>query len=95
MKQGTDKLRVLGYEQLASIASSTAPSSVPAGTVAFAMQCSGQAVRWRADGGTPTASVGMRLLVTEPPQIFPFSPHSLRVIQESATGVVNLTYFGE
>lgn len=93
-KEGIQRLRVLGFQQVTSIAAATA-LTVPAGAIAFLIQATGAAVRWRADATAPTAAIGQRLGATEAPQFYPFAPHGVQVIQEAPTGVVNVTYFSE
>lgn len=94
MKEGIQRLRVLGFQQVTGIAASTA-LTVPVGCVGFLIQATGAAVRWRADGTAPTVAIGQRLGATDAPQLYMFPPHNVRVIEEAATGVVNVTYFTE
>ena len=93
MREGHTPFTVIGDQQVTSIVSAV-PLTVPAGCVAALIQAEGQACRWR-KGADPTAAVGQRLLVTEQPTFLPFAPHDVRVIQESATGKVNVVYFGQ
>lgn len=94
MRQGFSSLKPIGFQQLATISSATA-LTVPNGCVAAMIQAEGQPCRIRFDNVAPTAAVGLRLLITENPLTVPFPPHGAQVIQEGATGKVNVVYFGE
>lgn len=89
---------VLGFEQLTGISAAKALQSKPAGTRQIWMQAEGQHVRYRCDGSNPEAGVGMRLLkdVNDPTVLNAVgtSLADLKFIEESATGKVNVTYFG-
>ena len=94
MQNGSLKLRVIGFEQVTSLAAAAA-LTVPKGCVAFSMQATAQAVRWRADGTNPTASVGMRVPAAGAIETHFFPPNACRFIQETASAVLNVTYYGE
>lgn len=69
MQNGYRSERCLGYAQFAAGAINTAvllstiTGGIPAGTSFARIQCTAQAVRWRADGTAPTAAVGQPLAI--------------------------------
>lgn len=81
----------LGYQQITSMASSTA-LTVPAGATLAVIVPEGQAVRWRDDGTAPTASVGMPIAVG-----FTLSYDgdlkNIRFIQQTSGGILNVSYY--
>lgn len=81
----------LGYQQLASLGSSTA-LTVPTGAVEAFIICETQSVRWRDDGVAPTASVGMPLPVNT---ALPYTGNlaAFRVIQTTASATCNVAYY--
>lgn len=91
-----------GYRKCSSLSSAKALSDasftdgtntgIPAGARLVFIQALGQAVRWRDDGGTPTASEGMRLAEDE--SFFYDGPLAkLKIIEESASASVMVTYY--
>lgn len=87
-----DKYARCGYEQVTNL-SSAVGLTVPAAAMAALIQAQGAVVRWRDDGTDPTASVGMRLL-QDFDMWYTGDLSSIRFIQESASGVLNLSYYG-
>jgi hypothetical protein len=84
----------LGYQQITSLA--TAQSlAVPAGTKLIMITPSGAAVRWRADGTAPTATVGYPLSAgVELRFTGTFaSMQALQFIQQSASATLDIAYF--
>jgi len=86
-----EERKPLGYEQLASIATSTAVNA-PAGTRMAVITCTGQAVRWRDDGTAPTAAVGMPMAVNAV-LVYTGNVHALRFIETAVTGIVDISYY--
>jgi len=82
------------YQQMTSLGSATAPT-IPAGCRFALFQAETQAVRYRVDGVDPTASVGMRLLTTDPPRAISIEEGLLAIkfIAETGSPKVNITYF--
>lgn len=81
----------LGYQQLTSLAGSTA-LTVPAGAVEAFIVCETQTVRWRDDGVAPTASVGMPLPVNAAlPYVGKLS--AFRLIETTASATCNVSYY--
>ena len=83
----------LGYQQMTSLSSATAPT-VPAGTAYMVVQCETQAVRWRDDGSSPTASVGMRLVPGDVMTWDGDKSTQLKFIEELASAKLNISYYG-
>lgn len=82
----------LGYQQLTSLASAAA-LTVPTGARWALLQAEDADVRWRDDGSSPTASVGM-LLKNGASLVYDGSLSALRLIQVSASAKVNVAYYG-
>lgn len=87
-----------GYGQLTGLTSAKglpaigSPAAIPPDATCAVIVASGQAVRWRDDGTAPTASVGMHLAVgTE--FIYTGNLSAIQFIQETATAVVDVTYY--
>ena len=92
---GTQAARVLGYQQVAAggADASFAPT-IPDGTEYMEVVATAQAIRWRADGTTPTASVGMPVPVATPVIFFFQSLPQLRLIAQVAGAALDITYYG-
>lgn len=85
--------RILSYQQITAPAVATG-LIIPAGTSFAEVQVSVQAVRFRADGTAPTASVGMPIAVGDL-RTFPIANLSaLQFIEQAAGAVLNVTYYG-
>lgn len=89
----------IGYEQITSLATPTAlnaPSTDANGLScrpSFAMITSeGAAVRWRDDGGLPTASLGMPLAAGVTLQ-YDGDIARIRFIQQTAGAKLNVSYY--
>lgn len=84
-------LRPLGYQQLTSLAASTA-LTVPAGTAVIQFRPAAQAIRFRDDGVAPTASVGFPVPVGE---VFTYegSFSQLRLIEQAASATVDVLFY--
>jgi hypothetical protein len=82
----------LGYQQITSLSSATG-LTLPAGTGKALIQCQTQAVRWRDDGTSPSATVGMRLV---PGDVLEYDAGQLAVIkfiEEVSGAVLNCSYY--
>lgn len=85
-------MRCLGYQQITDLSSAVA-LTVPTGATHADIQAEAQPVRWRMDGTNPTDSVGTRLLADQ--SIWAVGELArLRFIEESASAVLNVHYFG-
>jgi len=88
-----------GYQQITNLTASvglTIPARTPDGLNAkpvFALIIAeGAPVRWRDDGIAPTASVGMPIAVGVPFQ-YDGDLTKIRFIQQSASGILNISYY--
>lgn len=88
---GVGNLTPKGYQQLTSLASA-ATLTVPSGATVALIQAEGQAVRWRDDGTSPTASVGMLISSGE---TVPYSGSlsAFKVIETAASAKLNVSYY--
>ena len=86
-------LNALGYQQMTSLAAATAPT-VPAGTAMMLMMVEGQDIRWRDDGTSPTATVGMLVTVGQTLQYDAGQLAVLKIIEVAASAKCNLSYYG-
>lgn len=89
----------IGYEQITSLSTLTAlnaPSTDANGLLckpSFALiTCETAAVRWRDDGGAPTASVGMPLAAGVTLQ-YDGDLSRIRFIQQTAGAKLNISYY--
>jgi hypothetical protein len=88
---------VLGYQQITALSSAVAPT-IPAGTRKILAQAEVQHVRWRNDGTSPTADIGMLILTTagQPTEfIIDNGFDDLKFIEDAASARLNLTYLGK
>jgi hypothetical protein len=88
-----------GYQQITTLTASvglTIPARAPDGLNAkpvFALIIAeGAPVRWRDDGTAPTSTVGMPLAVGVPLQ-YDGDLTKIRFIQQSASGILNISYY--
>ena len=86
--------QVLGYQQVTSLATA-ASLKVPAGTKLILVTPSAQAVRWRADGTPPTATVGYPLAAGSELRYTGTmaSMQAMQFIQQAASATLDVTYF--
>lgn len=84
-------LTPLGYQQLTVTTLQTL--TVPAGANLAIIRGEAQTVRWRDDGTAPTASVGMTMLVADPPLIYSGDLTKLKFIAATAGGIINVNYY--
>lgn len=82
----------LGYQQITSLSSATA-LTVPAGAAYAIVQAETQAVRWRADGTSPTASVGMTIPAGGELQL-EAALSTIKFIEVTTSAKLNVHYFG-
>ena len=91
--------KVCGFEQVSGLSivkGLTIPNKAPDGTTckpnAVLLQAGAQIIRWRPDGGTPTASIGMLLPTNQLPYYYDGDLNALRFIEVTASAVLNVTY---
>lgn len=82
-----------GFQQITSLSSATA-LSVPSDTTAALISVTDQNVRWRDDGTSPTASVGMQLLVGAT-FFFDGDLSKIKFIEETTSAKINVSYYKE
>lgn len=83
----------LKYEQITGL-NAVKTLSPPPGAQQAVVVCTGQAVRYRADGEDPSATVGM-LIATNTEKVFRERLQSLRFIESAASAVLNVSYYAE
>jgi hypothetical protein len=88
-----------GYQQITNLSASSAltvpaltPDGLNAKPVLALIVAEGAPVRWRDDGVAPTASVGMPIAVGVPFQ-YDGDLTKIRFIQQSASGILNISYY--
>ena len=83
-----------GYQQLTGLDVAQALTLPPGANFAL-IRCTGGNVRWRDDGGVPTATTGQPLNVGEELTYDAvLGLPELRFIEQSATAEVSITYYG-
>lgn len=90
----------MGYQQITSLSSAanlTVPARSPLGTIQSPrialLQCESQSVRWRDDGTSPTASVGMILNVGDQPYPYDGDLTKIKFIETAASAKLNVSYY--
>jgi len=88
-----------GYQQITDLTASTAltvpiksPEGLNAKPVLALIVAEGAPVRWRDDGITPSATVGMPIAVGVPFQ-YDGDLTKIRFIQQSASAILNISYY--
>lgn len=81
----------LGYQQITSL-SSVATLAIPQGATTAVIVVETSAVRWRDDGISPTANVGM-LLTAGSTMFYKGNLATISFIQVSTGAVVNVSYY--
>lgn len=85
------RLVPLGYQQITAL-SAAAALTVPAGARLVICQATVSALRWRDDGGNPTASIGMLLSVNYE-IVYTGDLTTIKFIESAAGGVLNVSYY--
>ena len=57
------------------------------------IKCTAQTVMWRDDGVAPTATIGMPMLVTDPPLEYGGALANIQFIQATASAVLDVSYY--
>lgn len=86
-------LRDAGYVQLTSLSSAVSLGNIPDGAVSCLIKPQTQAIRIRADGTDPTATVGYPLAVGAE-MILTFAQLArVKIIEQAASAAVNIWWF--
>jgi len=87
------RAKPLGYEQLTGIAAAT-KLNVAKGARFAVIKCEAQNVRWRDDGVSPTAAIGMIMIPSD--EILSYSGllGQIEFIEAAVGGIVNISYYG-
>jgi hypothetical protein len=81
----------LGFQQITALTVAAA-FTVPAGATYALVMCTGANVNYRDDGTAPTATIGMQITAGAAP--IPLANlAALQFIQQSATAVLNVSYY--
>jgi hypothetical protein len=100
MEQSFRGERCLGHGQFAAGAInaatllSTITGGIPAGTCLALIQCTAQAVRWRADGVAPTAAVGQPLAIGAELRLTAEFAR-IQFIAQAAGAILDIAFFGQ
>ena len=85
-------LKPLGFAQDTTISSASSLPSIPIGATSALINITGTNARWRDDGTSPTASIGIQLEVGD---IFLYTGDlaAFEIIEEAASAVLNVSYY--
>lgn len=81
----------IGYQQITSLATAT-NLTVPSGATIAVIAVEGAAVRYRDDGTSPTASIGMPLAIGAE-LIYQSALSAIQFIQQSSGAILNISYY--
>ncbi len=84
-------MKPLGHQHITSL-SSAAALTVPAGAQRALIVCTGQNVRFRDDGTSPTTTVGIQL-ATGSPFWYLGDLSAVKFIEEQASAVLEVSYY--
>jgi hypothetical protein len=99
MQNGFRSERCLGHAQFAvgainnAVLLSTITGGIPAGTALALIQCTAQAVRWRADGTAPTAAIGQPLAIGAELRLTSDFAR-IQFIAQAAGAILDVAFFG-
>jgi hypothetical protein len=82
----------LGFQQITSLSAATS-LTVPTGANFAIIRCAGQPVNWRDDGTAPTASVGIPMLIADPPLEYRGNLAAMQFIQTTSSATLNVSYY--
>lgn len=87
----------VGYCQLTSLGTAVALTAcsggIPSGANVAVFRAEAQALRFRDDAVDPTASVGMPLLVADPPLLYAGTLSKVRVIEQTSGGKLDVLFY--
>lgn len=81
----------LGYQQITSLSAATA-LTIPSGAILALIQAESKDVRWRDDGTSPTASVGMTITAGSMLE-YNGVLENLKFIEVTASAKLNVSYY--
>lgn len=84
-------LKNLGFQQITSL-NVLKTLTVPTNALIAVLQAEAQIVRFRDDGTSPTAAIGMQLLVGIP-YFYTGALADIEFLEETATAKLNVTYY--
>ena len=73
--------------------SETVTAYLPVTVHVAIIKCTGQTVMWRDDGSAPTSTIGMPMLIGDPPFEYWGTLTAIQFIQASATAVLDVSYY--
>ena len=86
-----DKFVPMGFQRLA--VDTVQSLTVPPGATHATFRAEAQAIRYRDDGTPPSSTVGMPILVADPPVDYGGNLSQLQFIGEAAGGILNVEYY--
>lgn len=86
-----DSMTPLGYQSIAPTASTAL--TVPNGATHALFRVEVQDVRMTDDGTTPTLTVGMVLMIEDPPMWYAGDLHKVKFFNDTAGGLVKILYY--
>jgi len=84
----------LGHQQITSLSSAVAFTSIPVGSDTVLVQCQTQNVRYRDDGTDPTATVGIILVALTVYEFTVAQFARMKFIQTAASAALNVAFYG-
>lgn len=85
-------LKPNGFQQITDV-SSAVGLTVPVNTRYALIQVLTANVRWRDDGTSPTATVGIQIVAGDPPFFYNGEPGDIEFIEEEASAEINVSYY--
>lgn len=84
----------LGHQQITSLSSAVAFTSIPSGSDTVLIQAQTQNVRYRDDGTDPTASVGIILVALTVYEFTVAQLGRMKFIETTASAALNVAFYG-
>lgn len=85
-------LEPVGYTQITDVSSAVGVGTIPVGTKLAMIQPTAQNVRWRDDGSSPTATVGM-LLVANDMLVYSGPLASIKFFEAAGGAKLNISFY--
>jgi len=83
----------LGYVQITNLSSAVGLGSIPVDTVMCLIAAETSGVRWRDDGTSPTASIGMPMAAGQEFQYTSPDLTKIQFIQQAAGAILNVSFY--